>query len=178
MTKRINQSFYILIAFFIIATRITSYNVCYTKLLRTMEDIKKTILVVDDSPENLQVMIEVLKQDYKVSVATSAKKALELLNSGLKVDLILLDVIMPEMDGYELCKELKSINEYKNIPVIFVTILENEHDIVLGFELGAVDYVIKPIEPIVLKARINTHLKLKSYQDKLLDDIKQRNNFV
>jgi CheY-like chemotaxis protein len=144
----------------------------------TMEDIKKTILVVDDSPENLQVMIEVLKQDYKVTVATSAKKALELLDSGLKVDLILLDVIMPEMDGYELCKELKSINKYKDIPVIFVTILENEHDIVLGFELGAVDYVIKPIEPIVLKARINTHLKLKSYQDKLLDDIKQKDELL
>lgn len=139
---------------------------------------KQTILVVDDSPENIQVIIEVLRDDYIVSVATSAKKSLEMIEDGLTPDLILLDVIMPEMDGYELCEVLKRKEQFKNIPVIFVTILENEKDIVRGFELGAVDYAIKPVEPTVLRARINTHLKLKKYQDSLVEDIKVKNELI
>lgn len=142
-----------------------------------IEDTKKNILVVDDSPENIQVMVEVLKEEYIVSVATSGQKALDMLDD-FSPDLILLDVIMPQMDGYELCKILKQDFRLKNIPVIFVTILENEQDIVKGFELGAVDYVIKPIEPVVLKARINTHLRLKSFQDKLINDLKQKDELL
>jgi len=151
----------------------------YSKGLDIMKDeIKKTILVIDDSPENIQVMIEVLKVNYTVSVATSGKKALDILSSGLEPDLILLDVIMPGMDGYELCEILKENPDYKSIPIIFVTILENEQDIVRGFELGAVDYVVKPIEPIVLNARIKTHLRLKDFQDKLIEDIKQKDELL
>ncbi|XPV67387.1 MAG: response regulator [Halarcobacter sp.] len=139
---------------------------------------KQKILVVDDSPENIQVMIEVLKKDYLVHVAISGEKALSILSDDLVPDLILLDVIMPNMDGYELCKILKNNSKFKDIPIIFVTILENEHDIVKGFELGAVDYVVKPIEPIVLKARIDTHLKLKKFQDKLIQDLKERDELL
>ena len=145
---------------------------------RDFEELKPSLLVVDDSPENIQVMIEVLKNDYTVSVATSALKALEMLEEGLKPDLILLDVIMPQMNGYEFCEKLNSKKEYASIPIIFVTILEHEKDIVRGFDLGAVDYVIKPIEPVVLKARINTHLKLKIYNDKLIEDIKTKEELI
>lgn len=152
---------------------------CFLEEKETIvETEKQSILVVDDSPENIQVVIEVLKNDYVVSVATSGKKSLEMLDTGLKPDLILLDVIMPEMDGYELCEILKSKKEYKDIPVIFVTILEHEKDIVRGFKLGAVDYAVKPIEPTVLKARMETHLKLKSYHDTLIEDIKIKNELI
>ncbi len=143
-----------------------------------MSNEKKTILAVDDSPENIQVMIEVLKEEYIVSVATSGKKALEMLSDGLKPDLILLDVVMPQMDGYELCERLKQKEAFASIPIIFVTILENEKDIVKGLELGAVDYVVKPIEPFVLKARVQTHLKLKILHDKLVEDIKTKDELI
>lgn len=111
--------------------------------LRKLKDtntkiIKPSILVVDDTPENIQVMIQVLKNEYTVTVATSGAKALEILNNGLSPDLILLDVVMPKMDGYEFCELINQDDKYKHIPIIFVTILEHEKDIVKGFELGAV----------------------------------------
>lgn len=151
--------------------------------LRKLKDtntkiIKPSILVVDDTPENIQVMIQVLKNEYTVTVATSGAKALEILNNGLSPDLILLDVVMPKMDGYEFCELINQDDKYKHIPIIFVTILEHEKDIVKGFELGAVDYVVKPIEPVVLKARINTHLKLKGYSDKLIEDIRVKEDLI
>jgi len=139
---------------------------------------KPSILVVDDSPENIQVMIEVLKEDYVVTVATSGAKAFEMLEDDLYPDLILLDVIMPQMNGYEFCELVSQKEKYAHIPIIFVTILEHEKDIVKGFDLGAVDYVIKPIEPVVLKARINTHLKLKAYSDRLIEDIKVKEDLI
>jgi len=143
-----------------------------------IDNSKQSILIVDDSPENIYVIIEVLKEDYIVSVATSGKKALEMLSDGLSPDLILLDVIMPEMDGYILCEKIKEIKEYMNIPIIFVTVLEKEKDIVKGLELGAVDYVIKPIEPVILKARVQTHLKLKTFQDQLLNDLQSKDELL
>ena len=139
---------------------------------------QKHILVVDDAPQNIQVMVEILKENYIVSVATSGEKAIDMLKNGLEPDLILLDIIMPEMDGYEVCTILKNNISYKNIPIIFVTILEHEKDIVKGLELGAVDYVVKPIEPKVLKARVDTHLKLKEFQDSLLEDIKMKDEIL
>ncbi|MBU3013155.1 response regulator [Poseidonibacter lekithochrous] len=145
---------------------------------RIMNNSKQSILIVDDSPENIHVIIEVLKKDYIVSVAISGKKALNMLNDGLRPDLILLDVIMPEMDGYTLCEKIKEIKEYMHIPIIFVTVLEKEKDIVKGLELGAVDYVVKPIEPIVLKARVQTHLKLKTYQDQLIHDLQIKDELI
>lgn len=141
-------------------------------------DEKSSILVVDDTPENIKVIVEILKQDYKVSVATSGKNALKLLDDGLKPDLILLDIIMPDLDGFQMCEILKAEKKYKDIPVVFLTILESEHDIVKGFELGAVDYVTKPVEPIVLKARIQTHIRLKKYHTKLLDNLKKKEELL
>lgn len=145
---------------------------------KNMKNCKPSILIVDDSPENLQVMIEVLKQDYQVSVATSGEKALSMLSNELTPDLILLDVVMPHMDGYEVCERLKSQDSLRHIPVIFVTVLEKEKDVIKGLKLGAVDYVVKPIEPVVLKARIQTHLKLKIYQDQLMNEIKSKDELL
>ncbi len=143
-----------------------------------MENKTDKILIVDDAPQNIQVMIEILKQDYQVSVATSGLKALEMLNSGLNPDLILLDVLMPEMDGFEVCQNIKKNINFKDIPVMFVTILEDEQDIVKGLNLGAVDYVVKPIEPTILKARVKTHLNLKHFQDKLMQNLKEKENML
>ncbi|MEA3370619.1 MAG: response regulator, partial [Campylobacterota bacterium] len=141
-----------------------------------MNKSKKSILVVDDVPENIQVIVEILKQEYTVSVATSGQKAIDMIDNGLAPDMILLDVVMPDMDGYEACKILKKKN--KHIPIMFLTILENEKDIVKGLHLGAVDYVSKPVEPTVLKARIKTHLELQELQNSLLDDIKSKNELL
>ncbi len=129
--------------------------------------IKNTILVVDDVAQNIQVILEILKKDYNLIVANSGKKALEILKDK-KPDLILLDILMPEIDGFEVCKEIKKNQKTKNIPIIFLTILENKNDMVKGLQLGAVDYVSKPVEPMVLKARIQTHLNLKHLQEKEL----------
>ena len=137
-----------------------------------------TILVVDDNPQNISVIVEILKQNYKVSVATNGKKALEILDNGSIPNIILLDIIMPNMDGFEVCKILKSSKNYKHIPIIFLTILENTEDIVKGLELGAVDYVSKPVEPAILKARVDTHINLQKYHQQLLDDIKLKDTIL
>lgn len=136
-------------------------------------ETKDTILVVDDSAENIQVILEILKDYYQLIVANSGEKALQILETK-KPDLILLDILMPHMDGFKVCEYIKSDKKTAFIPVIFLTVLEDEKDIVKGFELGAVDYISKPVEPSVLKARIKTHLKLKHYQDRLKQDIKQK----
>jgi CheY-like chemotaxis protein len=141
-------------------------------------DNRDTILVVDDAPQNISLIVEILKQDYKVSVATSGQKALDLLESGLQADIILLDVVMPDLDGFSICKKVKSMKKFKDIPIIFLTVLEDKKDVVQGLELGAVDYVSKPVEPTVLKARIKTHLKLKHYHDKLMEDIKLKDEIL
>lgn len=143
-----------------------------------MNSKKATVLVVDDSNNNIQIMTELLKAQYEILSATNAKEALKMLDEGFCIDLILLDVIMPEMNGYELCELILKNQKYKHIPIIFVTILEHEKDIVKGLELGAVDYVVKPIEPVVLKARIKTHIKLKQYKDRLLEDIKTKEELI
>ncbi len=141
-------------------------------------DEKATILVVDDTPETIKVIVEILKEHYKVSVATSGQKALDMLDDGLDADLILLDIIMPEMDGYEVCETLQKNPLYKDIPVMFLTVLENDQDIVKGFELGAVDYVTKPVEPTVLKARVQTHLKLKKFRAQLLKNLREKEELL
>ena len=136
------------------------------------------ILIIDDAPQNIQIAVEILKDKYTVSVATSGEKALSLLEDGLHPDLILLDIVMPDMDGFAVCKTLKSNSRYCNIPIIFLTILENEFDMVKGLELGAVDYVTKPFEPKVLKARVDTHIRLKIYQDELMDNIQEKDDIL
>jgi class 3 adenylate cyclase len=118
------------------------------------------ILVVDDTPANLQALAGTLKdKGYQISVATSGRQALEAV-ARVRPDLILLDVMMPEMDGFETCKRLKSSEATSDIPVIFLTARTETSDIVQGFELGAVDYVSKPFNPPELLARVNTHLTI------------------
>ena len=135
----------------------------------TKPSSKSTVLIVDDSPENITVLGALLRQECTVRVATSGEKALQIVNSDHPPDLILLDVIMPGMDGYEVCNKIKSNPATKNIPIIFITAKSGEDDEVKGFELGAVDYITKPFSPVVIKARVRTHLELKRYRDLLMN---------
>ena len=118
------------------------------------------ILVVDDTPANIQTLCAILKdKGYQISVATNGKQALQVL-SRVQPDLILLDVMMPEMDGFETCRQLKASQQWSQIPVIFLTAKTETNDIVQGFELGAIDYVAKPFNAHELLARVNTHLTI------------------
>jgi len=130
---------------------------------------KKTILVVDDTPENIDVLFGVLSEDYKVKAAPNGAKALKIAQSEKPPDLILLDIMMPEMDGYEVCRLLKEDERTGDIPVIFVTAKTETEDENKGFEVGAVDYIIKPISPPIVRARVKTHLALKRAGDVLKD---------
>ena len=123
------------------------------------------ILLVDDDPKNLQVAMSILKE-YNVIYAQSGEKALELLSKN-KFDLILLDVVMPIMDGYSVCLKIKENEKTKKIPIIFLTVKDDEKDIVKGFDLGAVDYIIKPFHSHVLLKRVGLHLKLASVMNEL-----------
>jgi len=121
---------------------------------------KPTILIVDDTPANLSLLCDVLKSDYRTKAAVNGEKALKLAFSGTPPDLILLDIMMPGMDGYEVCRRLKANPATRNIPVIFVTAMSEVEDETRGLELGAVDYVTKPISAPIVKARVKTHLAL------------------
>jgi CheY-like chemotaxis protein len=107
----------------------------------------KTVLLVDDEPANIQIANSILKDIYKTRIATSGAKALELANQEPAPDLILLDVMMPEMNGYEVCSRLKSDDHTRDIPVIFLTGQTETDDEIKGFALGAVDYIHKPFRP-------------------------------
>jgi putative two-component system response regulator len=123
---------------------------------------KATLLVVDDTPDNLALMSGLLKRDYRVKVANCGEKALKIATSGSPPDLILLDIMMPGMDGYEVCRQLKRDPKTMHIPVIFLTAKAEVADEQLGLELGAIDYVTKPISPSILMARVRNHLALKT----------------
>jgi two-component system, sensor histidine kinase and response regulator len=131
------------------------------------------ILLVDDDSKNLQVAMSILK-NYNVIYAQSGEKALELLTKN-KFDLILLDIVMPIMDGYSVCSKIKANKNLSNIPIIFLTVKDDEKDIVKGFELGAVDYIIKPFYSEVLLKRVEVHLKLASVT-KDLEDLNENLN--
>jgi len=128
---------------------------------------QKLILVVDDTPLNISVITGALKDTYRTKVATSGAKALVIAAADEKPDLILLDVMMPEMDGYEVCCRLKADPTTREIPVIFLTAQTDAEDETRGFQVGAVDYVHKPFSPAVMKARVNTHLALRETREKL-----------
>lgn len=130
-----------------------------------MSNDKKTILVVDDARENLDVIVGLLKDLYSVAAATNGAKALKLATS-IVPDLILLDIMMPDMDGYEVINKLKSQISTKDIPVIFLTGKTGADDETKGFELGAVDYISKPFNPSIVKARVNTQLELIAQRKK------------
>ncbi len=118
-----------------------------------------SLLLVDDEPANLRVMKQILQQDYHLIFAKSGAEALRL-TTEKKPNLILLDIMMPDMTGIEVCKQLKDNTKTASIPVIFVTALSDEADEALGFEVGAVDYISKPVSAPIMKARIRTHLSL------------------
>ena len=125
----------------------------------------KKILVVDDEPLNIHVLVGLLKDKYKVIAAKSGEQALKAANSSNKPDLILLDIMMPEMDGYEVCTRLKADSHTKDIPVIFISAKSNVADETKGLALGAVDYIAKPVSPAIVQARVHTHLALKEARE-------------
>ena len=137
----------------------------------TQIDQKKTVLVVDDAPANIQIVNSILKDIYKIRIATSGAKALELVTVAPPPDLILLDVMMPEMDGYEVCTRLKLDPETRDIPVIFLTGQTEVEDETKGFDVGAVDYIHKPFSPAVVKARVQTHLVLRGIREQLAQQL-------
>ncbi|NPV86885.1 MAG: PleD family two-component system response regulator [Anaerolineae bacterium] len=129
-------------------------------------DGQKTILIIDDTPANIEVLAEVLGLEYEILFATSGAEGLHIASEQLP-DLILLDIMMPEMDGYEVCYRLKQEPLTQNIPVIFVTALNEEVNEAKGLEAGAIDYITKPIRPAIVRARVRNHMELKRYRDLL-----------
>lgn len=128
---------------------------------------KKTILIVDDSRFNIKMLSDILKDKlYNIVIAESGEEALEIVEVN-KPDLILLDIMMPEIDGFKVCRRLKQNEQTASIPIIFISGLDKSSDIVKGFQVGAVDYIVKPFQKEVVLARVNTHLKLNETQNKL-----------
>ncbi|MBF0125031.1 MAG: hybrid sensor histidine kinase/response regulator [Magnetococcales bacterium] len=139
--------------------------------LNPLPDKRHTLLVVDDERLNITILLELLKPTYGVIVATSGEVALQRARSATPPDLILLDIMMPGMDGYEVCRRLKADATTRDIPVIFVTAINEVSAEAKGLELGAVDYITKPISPPIVLARVKTHLNLRmAYQE-----LQQRN---
>lgn len=127
----------------------------------------QSVLIVDDMPDNVRIMAEALKGECDVRFATNGVRALEMAVAG--VDLILLDVVMPQPDGLEVCRRLKNDDRTAGIPIIFVTAREETEDQTRGFDAGAVDYITKPIIPAIVRARVRTHLELKRSRDLLAE---------
>lgn len=124
-----------------------------------MMDEKQTVLLVDDTPENIDVLVGTLKHDYHVKAAINGERALKIVQAT-PPDIILLDIMMPGIDGYEVCRRLKADYTTRHIPVIFITAKIDVEDELQGLELGAVDYITKPISPPIVQARVRTHLAL------------------
>jgi len=124
-----------------------------------------TILIVDDNEINIDILLGALNK-YDIIAALSGQEALDIVKKE-KVDLILLDIMMPSLDGYEVCRILKNSDKYSNIPIIFLTAKNETDDIKKGFEYGAIDYIVKPFNPSELDIRLNTHLELLSYKNNL-----------
>ena len=135
----------------------------------TDDTLLPTILAVDDTPSNLSLIAGLLKGRYRVKVANSGLKALSVVHGDLPPDLVLLDIMMPDMDGIEVCRRLKQDKRTQHIPVIFLTSMSKSEDERIGLEAGAVDYITKPISPPILLARVKTHLQLKAGADFLKD---------
>ena len=133
-----------------------------------------TLLVVDDIPENIHELLEVLKGDYRITVANNGAKALRLIEGTTPPDLVLLDVMMPEMDGYEVCRRIKATTAGNHIPVIFVTVVDAVQEKVKGFSVGAADYITKPFDIDEVRARVQTHLELSRLRCFLEAQVAQR----
>ena len=120
---------------------------------------KSTVLIVDDQPENIHILDNILHEKYDTRAATNGVNALEIASGKNPPDLILLDIVMPDMDGYEVCRRLKADERTRDIPVIFVTVKNSAEDEAYGFNLGAVDYISKPFQPTVVHVRVNSQME-------------------
>ncbi|ABK45563.1 response regulator receiver modulated metal dependent phosphohydrolase [Magnetococcus marinus MC-1] len=129
--------------------------------------MKQKILVVDDAPANLRILVESLSDEYSIAAARDGHKAIALANAKHRPDLILLDVMMPGLDGFEVCLKLKADPATWDIPVLFITALNDEENEVRGLTVGGVDFISKPFNPALVKARVRSHLELKSHRDRL-----------
>ena len=134
----------------------------------------QTILIVDDTPENIDVLRGALKDTYKIKAATSGEKALSIARNSTKPDIILLDIMMPGMDGYEVCRQLKADISTAKIPVIFITAKTDVVSEVRGLKLGAVDFISKPISPPIVQIRVKTQLALYDQNRTLEIMVKER----
>lgn len=135
---------------------------------------RPTILVADDSPQNIELLSRVLGPEYRIKVATSGDKALKIAYSDEPPDLILLDIMMPDLSGHEVCQRIKANPDRRRIPIIFVTAMTTIEDESLGLSLGAVDYITKPISPALVQARVRTHLALYDQSRELERMVAQR----
>lgn len=139
-----------------------------------LSGLRQTVLVVDDTPANLMLIGDLLEKHYTVKVASNGARALKIAGAENPPDLILLDIMMPDMDGYEVCRQLKTQAKTADIPVIFLTARSDQRDEALGLEIGAVDYITKPISPPIVLRRVGTQLALKASADFLRD----KNDFL
>jgi len=135
---------------------------------------KPTVLIVDDSPDNLILISGLLKDLYRVKIANNGERALKVALTDSPPDIILLDIMMPGMDGFEVCRRLKDDPVSRDIPIIFLTSLNEDADEARGLELGAVDYITKPFNPVIVKARIRNNLELKRHRDHLAAMVAKR----
>lgn len=122
--------------------------------------MKGTILIVDDIPENIHVLREILKDDYAIKAATRGQKALDIIDQDSEIDLVLLDIMMPEMDGYEVCRRLRQDVRTQFVPIIFVSAMGEVQDEIEGFKAGGNDYITKPVQPLIVKARVSNYIAL------------------
>ncbi len=135
---------------------------------------RPTVLVADDSPQNIELLSRILGPGYRVKVATSGEKALSIVYSDEPPDLVLLDIMMPDLSGHEVCRRIKANPDRRRIPVIFVTAMASIEDEAMGLSLGAVDYITKPISPPLVQARVRTHLALYDQSRELERMVAQR----
>ncbi|MGM0520074.1 MAG: response regulator [Campylobacterota bacterium] len=140
--------------------------------MEDMKNDKPIVLIVDDMQENLMFLSDMLQDDYQIKIAKNGKKALDIIAKG-DIDLILLDIVMPKLDGYEVCTVLQNDSKTKQIPIIFVTANTSAKDEQKGFELGAVDYITKPFNPITVKSRVKTHLSFSLQTKQLQEELEK-----
>jgi len=135
--------------------------------VKSMAQEKKNILIVDDSPDNITILGEILSAEYAVTFASNGATALKMIDSDPPPDLVLLDIMMPQMDGLEVCRRIKSNPKTREIPVIFVTSMGEDIKEAEGFFVGGADYLTKPVSPVVVRARVRTHLSMSSLRNNL-----------